>query len=109
MANRAFAVPAELGQCDFDPADKNWMKKEGEYVAKIVEYAKKKGTGSLRGKQIAIPMADGHALYIILTTSPLQVLHVPVGDKWHSPLINQLTVAAIKKMAHNFDPEAYNY
>jgi hypothetical protein len=109
MANRAFKVPDEIGNFESDYTSKDWMAKEGEYVGKIVEYAKTKGSGTHKGLQVALPMGDGHALYVILTTSPLQLIHVPIGDKWHNPLINQLTAAAVKKMAFKYDASDYTY
>ena len=36
----------------------------------------------LAGALVYFPIADGHAIYIVARTSPLQLRHVPYGDAW---------------------------
>lgn len=39
----------------------------------------------LIGKVVRYPYADGHAVYVVYTTTPLALIHAPIGDAWQLP------------------------
>jgi hypothetical protein len=53
------------------------------------------------GKTIRIPHADGHAVYMVASLKPLDLIHVPLWDAWESPLANRLGKAEVKEMIKN--------
>jgi len=99
---KVYAPPAEIGDFEFDYANdiKNWQKAEAEYTNKIVEFAKKNGTGDLRGKVISFGVADGSAVYVVYSLKPVALIHVPTGDAWRFPYVNRLTASDIRKQVN---------
>jgi hypothetical protein len=62
---------------------------EGEWIEELANLARKhKGTGKnadLIGETIHFQRGDGYAMYLVWKTSPLQLVHLPVGDAWAIP------------------------
>lgn len=50
------------------------------------------------GEVVKIPMGDGHALYMVSSLKPLELIHVPVGDAWDSPMAELLTTKKVVEM-----------
>ena len=99
MALKVYSAPKELGK----PPElnfRNWdeyKKRTEQYIQSIQEWAKRTGNGDIAGSLVAFPFADGYAQYIVYTTKPLSLIHVPTGDAWHFPYIERLTLKDIKK------------
>ena len=53
------------------------------------------------GERYRISMADGYAEYVVLSSCPVSLLHLPIGDKWDSPFASKTTkkdiIAKIKQ------------
>lgn len=102
---QVFSPPAEIGKFEFDYStitggnSRDWMKAEEEYTNKIVEYAKKHGKGEFRGRVIQFGVADGYAVYVIMSINPVKLIHVPTGDSYQFPYVNRLTSADIRNKA----------
>jgi hypothetical protein len=61
----------------------DWNKWEEEYeagIAKFVTVAKSKASGELVGETIRFQVADGYAVYGIMSEKPLQLCHINHGD-----------------------------
>jgi hypothetical protein len=84
MAAKVFSAPAEVGpapELDFKNIDA-YQKKLDEWVKKLQQWCKQNGKGSLAGKQYRTPVGDGYAEYVVFSTAPLQLVHVPSYDAY---------------------------
>jgi hypothetical protein len=56
--------------------------------------------GTLKGAIVSFPYADGRAMYLVRTESPLTLQHIPYGDAWQIPdaHIRGLRLEDIRKM-----------
>lgn len=76
----------------------NWEKKEEQYVSQVREVCKKNAKGSCIGEVIKIPHADSYAYYMVYSLKPLVLIHLPLGDCWHSEFAELLTVKKVVEM-----------
>jgi hypothetical protein len=53
----------------------------------------------LIGETIRFPVGDGYAEYMVYTTTPLALIHLPYGDAWHVDpiMLRGLRVADVKQ------------
>lgn len=88
-----YGAPQEIKRPSYSPRENYtiFMKKENAYVAKIKEWAKQHGKGKYRGEEVRFHVADGYACYIVLSLSPLVLIHLDIGDKWQFPYVERLT------------------
>lgn len=69
---------------NFNFAEEN--KKEQEFLALCKTWVKKfNPDDKLAGEEYAIQHADGYARYIVLSSKPVKLMHLPLGDAWDSP------------------------
>lgn len=49
---------------------------------------------------LSFPFADGHAIYAVVSKSPLKLMHIPFGDAWQigAPTIRGLRLADVEAM-----------
>jgi len=97
MAN-VFSAPE-----GFEPPAFNietWQKDEDEYLTRLADRCKMNGTSDLLGETIRFPRGDGYALYMVWNNSPLQLIHVAIGDAWQveDALIRGLRVTDVRDM-----------
>lgn len=98
---KAFKAPKG---CNFtydfnDPAGwENADKKCLSYLRKFC-YDNTDSKSSLVGETVNFPVADGYAVYMVYRTTPLQLIHVPIGDEWQADdcTIRGLRVKDIKE------------
>ena len=81
---------------DFNTKDYN--KACDDYVQKIKVWAKTKGHGPEAGKEIAFPVADGAARYIIFSLKPVQLIHIDIYDRYQFQYVHRLTAKDIKEL-----------
>jgi len=77
---------------------------------KLKEY--KYGQSPLFGEIISFSVADGYAQYMVVSSRPLRLLHLPIGDAWEYIGIERLRlvdvenkVNAQKTLAKLFPPK----
>lgn len=64
----------------------NWQKDQDEFIKKATAWAKARNPqDDLAGMHYEIGHADGAAQYIVLSSKPVQLMHLPIGDAWDSP------------------------
>ena len=98
---KVYAAPAECkvpqitfgGRFDWDTYNKACDK----FTADVVAWAKAHSRDPLAGEILRFAVADGHAEYVVLSTKPVKLIHLEVGDAWHFQHIGLMTAAAIKK------------
>ena len=99
LTMKVYSAPASIKKPEF-PTGLNgdwkaYQQKEDAYANEIVAYAKKHGKGSMRGKEVNFPIADGYARYIVFTNTSL--IHLDVGDAWNYPYVQRLLVKDIRE------------
>ena len=47
------------------------------------------------GEIIRFPVADGHAEYMVASMSPLELVHLPLGDAWNFQYVHLLTAKEV--------------
>jgi hypothetical protein len=75
---------------------------EAAYIERMKAAARKANPGDrLAGTPWSTPVADGYAQYLVWSSKPLSLIHLPIGDAWHAPaaLIRGLRVTDIRNLA----------
>lgn len=57
--------------------------------------------GKYAGEVIREGVADGFAQYMILSSRPLSLIHIPLGDAWHFRWAHRWTASDVKKKAES--------
>jgi hypothetical protein len=71
---------------------------EEAYVEAIKKWAKAHcGACKLAGEEIRFQVADGYARYIVVSTTPVVLIHVESGDAYSYQYVNRLTAGDIKE------------
>ena len=97
---KIFAAPFEKPVCSFRDMKKS-REIEKEFIEKVQEFSKigsKTPNDKYVGKTIKFPHADGYAVYVVLSTKPLELIHLPIGDSWDSPYADLLTRKRMMEM-----------
>jgi hypothetical protein len=91
-----FAPPKEIEVPEFD--FKTWREDEEKFIKELKDFCKTQGSGNYRGKELKIQHADSYARYMVFSLKPCHLIHMPLGDAWHSPLVDGLTAKKIKQL-----------
>jgi len=96
-APEGFEPPA-LNMDDF--RDGSWQAKEDAYIQRLADRAKMNGTNELLGEVVRWQRGDGYAQYMVWQTSPLELIHLQLGDAWsvEDALIRGVRVSDIRAM-----------
>jgi len=95
---KVYNAPKEFELPKFDFRNlKASREAEEAYVNSIREWAKKNSKDELAGETIYIPHADGKAAYVVFSTKPVKLIHLPIGDAWDAPLAHRMTGKDIKE------------
>ena len=72
---------------------------ETKYTEDLRLHLVQRKAGQCVGEVISFGVADGQALYMVAGLRPLELVHMPLGDKWQvsSLVINGLTAAIVKR------------
>jgi hypothetical protein len=83
---KAYSPPAGYEyHYDYSNFDRDaCTKSEEDYIERLRKYCKDNtdSRSNLVGETIEFQVADGYAVYMIFTTSPLQLIHVPIVDAY---------------------------
>ena len=103
---KIYNPPKEIG----DPPDVINFFVGGRFDSKGIDKAKKEWDDKLRawckehskdplaGEIVKEPVADGQAMYMVLSTKPVQLIHIPFGDAYEFQWAHRWTTADIKLM-----------
>lgn len=69
------------GRYDFEAHNKA----EQAWVKTVQDEARARNKGDIVGEIVRFPMADGYAQYVVWSTNPAALIHLPVGDAWDIP------------------------
>ena len=114
MSAKIYRPPTDIKVPESPFTSKDWRVEEKRYIDEVRAFCMEHGKGKLRGEEISIPHADSAAYYMVLSTRPLQLLTLEIGDSWHSPHADLLTAKRVtemvegeKRMAKLFPPKAW--
>ena len=74
-----------------------WQKTENDYIEKVKAYCVAYGNGAERGTLISFGVADGKALYVVFSMSPVVLIHLPLGDAWEYRGIEHFSASGIRE------------
>ena len=75
-----------------------YQKNEDKYIADIKKELKSMGyNGKNFGEIIMFPVADGNALYMVVSMRPLKLMHLPLGDAWDFQYAHLLTAKEVNE------------
>ena len=98
---KIFQAPADvqIPVIDFGKTTNvDWQKADDKYIADVKEHIKKLGYDEPEtGEIIDFPVADGKALYMVITCKPLMLVHLPLGDAWHFEYAKNLTAKDVRQ------------
>jgi hypothetical protein len=97
-----YSLPAEFANdvpvYVFGKSLADYNKVEAEWVAKFKAWALERNPDQDGvGEELQFPVADGYARYIVLSIKPIQLVHLPLGDGYHSPGVNRLTARGVRE------------
>ncbi len=97
---KVFASPIPAPTIRFETREQ-YFRDEKTWLDSLRDWCKLNGKGELRGEEIKTPVADGYARYMVLTSTPLQVIHIPLGDGYRAGAIWErgLRVSDVRAMA----------
>jgi hypothetical protein len=86
---KIYAAPESVPVPEFDPdaTMEQWDAADAAYIEAVRRLAPK-GTGKnadLVGAVVGFGVADGSAQYMVWRTSPLELVHLPLGDAYQIP------------------------
>lgn len=103
MSIKVFSPPAGFEVPKFTDYKENYkealnklQKDEEKYLEDLKDWCKKNGSGKFSGKEVHFPVADGSAVYVVLSMKPCKLIHVPLGDAYSFPYIDRLTSTDIR-------------
>jgi hypothetical protein len=91
---KILAPPAEISQPEHDYANFDFRKiqeADEQYVLAVKAWAKQHGSGEFAGEAIRFPVADNYANYVVLSSKPVKLIHIPLGDAYQFQYANRLT------------------
>jgi hypothetical protein len=100
------AAPKEVGpvpQFDHTKPYKEHEKAMATFIKKVEVWAKKNGSSELAGKQIRFQVADGYAQYVVVSLTPVKLIHLAIGDAWEFQYANRLRAADIREQVRRED------
>ena len=75
---------------------------ENKYLDTLKDVlTKRKPTQKLVGEIIRFPAADGYAEYMVASTTPLELVHIPLGDAWDFQYAHRLTKKDVEEKIKN--------
>lgn len=101
---KIFAAPSsiELPQWSIKKTHNENMAEEKVYLDQLKDMlTKRKPTQKLVGEIIRFPAADGYAEYMVASTTPLELIHIPLGDAWDYQYAHRLTKKDVEEKIKN--------
>lgn len=77
-----------------------YFKRSERKLAELHQKAHQLPNGQIVGGVISFPIADGSAMYLVVSDKPLKLAHLPYGDAWHieAPTIRGLRRVDVVQM-----------
>lgn len=91
---KIFSAPDSISLPQWSPkkTHKENVAEEKIYLETLKDMlTKRKPTQKLVGEIIQFPAADGYAQYMVASMTPLELVHIPLGDAWDFQYAHRLT------------------
>ena len=76
----------------------DYNKANDQYIQDLKDKLTEMGyTGKNVGEVIKFPVADSHALYMVISMRPLQLMHIPIVDAWDFQYVHLLTAKEVNE------------
>ena len=101
---KVFSAPNSipLPQWSIKKTHQENMAEEKAYLDQLKDMlTKRKPTQKLVGEIIRFPAADGYAEYMVASTTPLELVHIPLGDAWNFQYAHRLTKKDVEEKIKN--------
>jgi hypothetical protein len=76
---------------------KNWQKEEDDYIDQLRAVLLRRKTGKNIGEVLRFQVADGYAMYMVASTRPLELVHLPLGDCYQFEYAHLLNAQEVQK------------
>jgi len=71
--------------------------KDEKYLKDLESYLREHGYDKKNvGEIIRFPVADGHAMYMVASMKPVQLIHIPLWDAWDFEYAHLLTAKEVQ-------------
>jgi hypothetical protein len=99
---KIYAPPASIGEAPrWNGNYDDLLRREADWLDRLVNHLKATSSDPLVGEQIQFQVADNYARYVVASTKPLALIHLPFGDGYTFQYANRLTLKDIRdKVAH---------
>lgn len=82
----------------------NYQELEKEWIGRLSNYIRDNyGSGQYIGRTLRFAVADGEAIYMVMRTSPVQLIHLPLMDGYQCQFAHLMTAKEIKKQIDSND------
>tara|TARA_R110000772_G_scaffold17348_1_gene48455 strand:+ start:3621 stop:4196 length:576 start_codon:yes stop_codon:yes gene_type:complete len=75
----------------YQELEKQWIEDLQDYIREF------NGVGQYIGRTISFPVADGEAIYMIKSLSPVELIHLPLMDAYQFQYAHLMTASELKK------------
>ena len=93
MAIKVWAPPAELKKPKWN-SKTDWQqhrKNTEAYFERIKKFCAEQGSGKYKGEVVRFPFADGQAIYVVYSSTPMELIHCDIYDAYDYPYITRLS------------------
>jgi hypothetical protein len=103
---KIYSPPKEIGECprlaDYFTGGKfsrdEMFEAEKEWTESLRRWCKENSQDEFAGEIVKEPVADGYAMYMVLSTKPVKLIHLPLGDAWDFRWAHRWTAPDIIQM-----------
>jgi hypothetical protein len=95
---KVYLLPDGFNAPDFNWEDINQYEKDcAELTERLKKWCIERNNQKNVGEIIKFPVADGYAEYMVAATKPVELIHLPFWDAWHSETAPLMTATAIQQ------------
>ena len=87
--------PAGITAPEYESDIDRYLDECESYILRIMEYARKNGSGKYAGMVVSFPYADGLANYVVFDRNT--IIHLSDGDAYEFPHIERLTPKDVER------------
>mgnify|MGYP003633247730 CR=1 FL=1 len=104
MSAKIYKVPSDVTVPEMDFANfdnKKWVKDENKFYSDLKIWCQRRNPNqdhNYVGETIKFPVADGQAVYVVVSLRPLELIHSPMMDGYSAMNVDLMTVKRVKQM-----------
>lgn len=90
--------PHDFDRDGYNAAEQAFLDEVRAFVQERAKASSKKQDHDLIGQTVEFPVADGYASYMVARTTPLEFVHLPLGDAWQFPPVARYRLNEIRAL-----------